>query len=92
MDICEGEDLLLETIQMTNMDSLDNGEADFGVTFVSFPGTSFPLDPYIGGDSITTVNNGDLTGGADGFYGASTTGGSDLIPVSYTHLTLPTKA
>jgi len=83
MDACEGEDLLLETIQMTNMDSLDNGEADFGVTFVSFPGTSIPLDPYIGGDSITTVNNGDLTGGADGFYGASTTGGSDLIPDSY---------
>jgi len=82
-DVCEGEDLPLEVIRMTNMDTLDNGDADFGVTFVSFPGTSVPSDPYVGGDSITTVEREGLTGGGDGFYGASTTGGSDLTPNSY---------
>ncbi len=82
-DICAGDDLPLEVIRMSSMDSLDNGLTDFGVTFVSFPGTTVPTDPYTGGDSITTVSRAGLTGGGDGFYGASTTGGSDLIPNSY---------
>ncbi len=87
-DICAGEDLPLEVIRMTDMDSLDNGASDFGVTFVSFPGTSVPADPYIGGDSLTTVTREGLTGGGDGFYGASTTGGSDLTPNSYVICTI----
>ncbi len=82
-DICEGEELSLEVIRMTIMDSLDNGETDFGVNFVSFPGTTIPADPYIGGNIIANVPNEDLTGGADVFYGASTTGGEDLIPNTY---------
>ena len=82
-DVCAGDDLPLEVIRMSDMDSLDNGVSDFGVTFVSFPGTTIPTDPYMGGDSITTVTRSGLTGGGDGSYGASTTGGSDLTPNSY---------
>ncbi len=82
-DICQGEELSLEVIRMINMDDLDNGETDFGVNFISFPGTTVPTDPYTGGDLIANVPREGLTGGGDGFYGASTTGGSDLIPNSY---------
>jgi hypothetical protein len=40
----------------------DNGEADFGIEFVYFAGMTPPADPYTGGMSLGTVDNGSLTG------------------------------
>jgi len=52
----------LEATNLANMAMADNGEADFGIEFVYFTGMTPPADPYTGGMSLGTVDNGSLTG------------------------------
>jgi len=59
---CVGGDFDLEATDLADMAMADNGEADFGIEFVYFAGMTPPADPYTGGMSLGTVDNGSLTG------------------------------
>ncbi len=60
--VCENESFSVMAHDIANMATGLNGETDFGVNFVSFPGSVAPADPYFGGTSIGTVPFGSLGG------------------------------
>jgi len=61
-DACVNSNFDLEATGLANMAMANNGEANFGIEFVYFAGTTPPADPYTGGISLGTVANSNLTG------------------------------
>jgi gliding motility-associated-like protein len=60
--ICIDADFGITASGLANMAQIVNGEADFGVRFVFFPGSTTPADPYIGGTDIDIIPYNSLSG------------------------------
>jgi len=60
--MCENGFFDIMATGLESMDLAQNTEADFGINFVLFPGSTFPADPYSGGTSLGIVDNASLSG------------------------------
>jgi gliding motility-associated-like protein len=61
-EICAGETFDIIASGLVNMAQSQNAEADFGIEFVRFDGSTPPSDPYIGGNAIGIVDHDNLNG------------------------------